>query len=225
MLAIIQARLSSNRLRGKVLKKINNKYLLERVFENVLKSKKVKKIIVATSSNQSDDDIVKFCLQKKINYFRGKLDNVSGRFFDLLKNCKEKSFIRICADSPFLDTNLIDRGISIFKRKKIDIVTNVYPRSYPKGQSIEIFRKDIFIDNISKIKSAYYKEHFPKYFYENSKKFKIKNFKYKKNYSSLNLSVDSEKDLKIARKIAEIIDNQKTRVSLDKIIKLFKKFC
>ena len=95
MLAIIQARLSSNRLRGKVLKKINNKYLLERVFENVLKSKKVKKIIVATSSNQSDDDIVKFCLQKKINYFRGKLDNVSGRFFDLLKNCKEKSFIRI----------------------------------------------------------------------------------------------------------------------------------
>ena len=164
MLAIIQARLSSKRLNGKVLKKIQKKELLKLVFERTITSKKIKKIIIATSTNKSDDKIVKFCRKKKIDFFRGDLNDVWHRFIEILKLNKEKSFVRICADSPFIHNQLLDKAIQIFKKNKYDIVTNVFPRSYPKGQSIEIFKSSVLIKNYSKLRSNYFKEHFQNFF-------------------------------------------------------------
>ena len=152
MLAIIQARTSSKRLRGKVLKKINKKFLLERVINRVSQSNTINRIIIVTSTKKGDDKIVKFCKKKNVEFFRGSLNNVYKRFFDLLKSIKAKSFIRICADSPFIDPYLIDKCINFYKKKKYDIVTNVSPRSFPKGQSIEIFNTDIFMKYASKIR-------------------------------------------------------------------------
>tara|TARA_B100001093_G_C26592470_1_gene912149 strand:- start:72 stop:752 length:681 start_codon:yes stop_codon:yes gene_type:complete len=221
MLAIIQARFSSKRLKGKVLRKINKKELLKRVFDRAAKSKKIKKIIVATSTHKSDDKIVKFCIKKKINYFRGDLHDVWFRFVKILKLNNENSFIRICADSPFIHNKLLDKGIEIFDKKNCDIVTNVFPRSYPKGQSIEIFKSSVLIKNYSKLRSNYFKEHFPKYFYKNYKKFKIKNFKYKSNFSHMNLSVDTKNDLMLANKLFKFINERKKFPNLDYLISRF----
>lgn len=221
MLAIIQARFSSKRLRGKVLKKIKKKELLKRVVDRASKSKKIKKIIVATSSHKSDDKIEKFCLKKKIDYFRGDLNDVWYRFVKVLKLSKEKSFVRICADSPFIHSKLLDKGIQIFFENNFDIVTNVFPRSYPKGQSIEIFKSSVLIKNYSKLRSNYFKEHFPQFFYKNYKKFRIKNFKYKVNLSHLNLSVDTKKDFLLANKLSKKINEKKNSPNLDFLIKKF----
>ena len=120
MLAIIQARFLSKRLSGKVLKKIKKKELLTRVIERASDSKKIKKIIIATSTRKSDDQIVKFCVEKKINYFRGDLNDVWSRFIKILKINNEKSFVRICADSPFIH-QLLNKGINIFQKNKYDI--------------------------------------------------------------------------------------------------------
>ena len=222
MLAIIQARLSSKRLKGKVLKKIHKKELLKIVLERVLKSKKIKKIIVATSTHKSDDKIVKFCIKKKIDFFRGDLHDVWHRFIKILKLNKEKSFVRICADSPFIHNQLLDKAIQIFEKNKFDIVTNVFPRSYPKGQSIEVFKSFVLIKNYSKLRSSYFKEHFPKFFYKNYKKFKIRNFKYKSNLSHINLSVDNKKDFFLANKLYKLINKEKKFPSLDSLIDKFK---
>jgi len=219
MLAIIQARTSSKRFKGKVLKKINKKFLLERVINKVSQSNRISRIIVATSIEKTDDKIVNFCKKQKIEFFRGSLNNVYERFFNLLKNTKAKSFIRICADSPFIDSYLIDKCINFYNRNKYGIVTNVSPRSFPKGQSIEIFNSKIFMKHASKIKKKRHQEHVTKYFYENSKKFEIKNFEYIKDYSKLNLSVDNQKDIKLAKKIAKKFDNYKGRKNLlDKMV-------
>jgi len=222
MLAIIQARFSSKRLKGKVLKKIKKKELLTHVIERASGSKKIKKIIIATSNRKSDDQIVKFCIKKKLTYFRGNLDDVWSRFIKILKINKEKSFVRICADSPFMHNKLLDKGINIFQKNNYDIVTNVFPRSYPKGQSIEIFKSSVLIKNYSKKRSSYFKEHFPKYFYKNYKKFKIKNFKNNSDFSFMNLSVDTKKDLIIANKLYKCFEDNKKFPKLEFLINRYK---
>ena len=159
MLAIIQARMSSKRFKGKVLKKLYNKTVLEKVYHNVKKCKKINKIVIATSIHSSDDKIVKLCKREKINFFRGDLKNVTKRFFKLLGKQKSKYFVRICADSPLLDTQILDKIVNFSKKNDYDVITNVYPRSFPKGQSIEILNKNIFIKNFPLIKNKYDQEH------------------------------------------------------------------
>ena len=74
---------------------------------------------------------------KKIKFYRGPLNNVAKRFYEILKK-DVRSFLRICGDSPLIDYKLIDKAITKFNWKKHDLLTNIFPRSYPKGQSIEI---------------------------------------------------------------------------------------
>ena len=206
MLAIIQARMTSRRLRGKVLKKINHKFVLKRVVENISKSKYISKIIVATSINISDDKIYKFCKDNRIECFRGDLKNVSMRFKQLLDKTGSKSFVRICADSPFIDFRIINNCIKSFKTNKYDIVTNVLERTFPKGQSVEIFKSEIFKENIKNIKNKNFQEHVTTYFYKNKKKFKIKNILSKKNLSFLNFCVDNKSDIEFLRSVSKKIE-------------------
>lgn len=214
MIAIIQARMSSRRLPGKTLKNINGKPLLLRLVDRLRKSKKITKILIATSGVKGDKKIILFCKKYKIPYFSGYLKDVSKRFSDCLKLHSEKydSFIRISADSPLLDVNLVDKMVSIFNKNNYEILTNVFPRSFPKGQSVEIINKKVFLKYETKFKSASDKEHVTKYFYKNPNLFKIKNFKNHSDFSNLNMSVNDIKDLEIVCKIyKELIDKNKKK--------------
>ena len=128
------------------------------------------------------------------------MKNVAKRYYDILINHKTDYFIRINADSPLIDSKLID---SIINKKdiKYDIITNVLKRSYPKGQSVELLKSKFFLKNYINIKSKNDLENVTSYFYKNSKMFKILNIKNKKDYSYVNLSVDTIDDLKNIRKI------------------------
>ena len=109
MLCIVQARMSSERLPGKTLMTLNGCPLLKYVIDNIKKSKKIKKIVVATSSLKNDDKIIDYCKKNKIEYFRGNLKNVANRFYNILKNRKYDSFVRISGDSPLIDYKLLDK--------------------------------------------------------------------------------------------------------------------
>ena len=148
MLCIIQARCSSKRLPGKVLKKISGLSILERVFNQVKKSKKIKRIIIATSNHKTDKKIIKFCKIKNINCFVGPLNDVFKRFYLIAKNQNYKSFVRVSADSPFVDPKLIDRAVTIYNKKNYDIVTNIFPRTFPKGFSVEVIRSKIILNSV-----------------------------------------------------------------------------
>ena len=155
MLCIVQARMSSRRLPGKVLMKIQGKTLVERVVERISKSKHVTKIIVATTKHNTDRPLRKLCLKKKIEYYAGSLPNVAHRFYEILKKFDSKSFLRITADSPFIDPQLIDKCLIKFNSTNCDIVTNVFPRTFPKGQSVEIIRSSVFKKNLPKMKKKH----------------------------------------------------------------------
>ena len=193
MLCIDQARMSSKRLKGKTLLNMKGKPLLERVLSNLVLSKKIKKIVVATSNKKSDDKIINFCKKKNFLFTRGSLTNVALRYIQTLKIYPCDVFLRITGDSPFINHKIIDKIITLSKRKKFDIYTNTFPRTFPKGQSVEIINTNSFLKNY-KYFNKYQKEHLTSYFYQEKKKFIILNFKSAKDISSLNLSVDTKED-------------------------------
>ena len=208
MYCIIQARCGSKRLKRKVFKRINNQMIIERVINQLKKSKKITNILVATSKYKQDDDIEKFFLSKKIKFFRGSLNNVALRFLEVSKIYNLKKFIRVSCDSPFLDHKLIDHGINLSKKSNFDIITNVFPRTYPKGLSFEIIKKSIIEKYLGKF-SNHEKEHVTTYFYKNFNHFKIYNFFASQNFSKINLCVDTEDDLKYLRQNYSKIVNKK----------------
>ena len=202
MLAVIQARCSSKRFPNKILKKVYGKPLIHHVILKLLKSKNISKIIVATSDHKSDDKLIRYLKKIKVEFFRGSLTNVTERMLNLALLKKKTFFLRISGDSPLIDYKLVDLAISIFKKnKRYDLVTNTFPRSFPKGQSVEIIRTSLLKKHISKM-SKIEKEHVTKYFYKYSKNFYIKNFRNKLKTRLIKLAVDNKKDLaKILKKI------------------------
>ena len=202
MLAIIQARTSSKRFPKKVLYKINSKPLIIRVVNNALKSNLVSNLIVATSKEKSDDQLVKLIKKSRFKYFRGSLKNVALRMLNVAQINNAKYFMRLSGDSPLIDYKIIDSAIKILKKNKnVDIVTNVFPRTFPSGQSVEIIKTKVLKNYISDFNQSE-KEHVTTFFYSNSKKFKIINFRKKINsYKDLpKLSVDYKSDLKKIKK-------------------------
>ena len=98
------------------MKKIKNKMIIEHVYDCVNNSKLFDDIIIATSKNSTDDKIIKWCKKKKINFFRGNLNNVSKRFYDICKDNKFDYFLRVCADSPLLDMGLVKLNLKYTKK-------------------------------------------------------------------------------------------------------------
>tara|TARA_B100000965_G_C19592714_1_gene758671 strand:+ start:2791 stop:3414 length:624 start_codon:yes stop_codon:yes gene_type:complete len=196
MLAIIQARSNSKRFKNKILYKVNGKPLLWYVYNSVKKSKLVKKIVVAISNKKLDDKVAIYLKKNNIKFKRGDLNNVAKRIFMVVKNSKSKFFIRISGDSPLIDHRIIDRAIKIHKKKKnYDLITNIFPRSFPSGQSVEIIRTDI-LGKILKLRlDKYFYEHVTPYFYKKKIGFKIKNFTCNKNFAKKKYSIDTKRDL------------------------------
>ena len=194
MLVVVQARSSSRRFPQKILHRIYGKTLIEHVILKINKSKNVSNIVVATSKNKSDDNLVKLLKNNNINYFRGELKNVAKRLLHVAEKYKKKYFMRINADSPLIDFRLIDLSIKIFLKKKYDLITNAFPRSFPPGQSVEIIKTSILKKNIKKMNKIEL-EHVTSFFYNNYKNFSIKNFSTKIKLAKMKLSVDTKKDL------------------------------
>lgn len=200
MLVIIQARTSSKRFKNKVLFKIYGKPLILHVVDKINKSGKLK-IIISTSKKKEDDSLVKLLFKNKIKYFRGSLNNVAKRLYETAIFEKQKFFIRISADSPLIDHQIINKIINIYmKNKNYDLITNIFPKTFPSGQSVEIIKTKTLGKNL-KFFSKLDKEHVTRYFYRNSSKFKIKNLFNKNNDNIKKLSIDTPYELKTMLKL------------------------
>ena len=207
---IIFARMKSKRLYGKVLKRIGKKTLLEIIIKRLKKVSNKFPIIVATSLDPSDNRIKSFCQKKKILCFRGSLQDVYKRANDCCKKYNLKAFVRICGDRPFVDFELVKKMLFFYKSNlnKFDILTNVFPRSYPKGLTCELISCNIFNEKIRKKLKKKEKEHIINFFYKNNSNYKIKNFKSKIKWNKkIKLSLDTQKDFEKVKKIYGFYNN------------------
>lgn len=194
--AIIQARMSSVRFPGKVLAPISGKPLVDHVLERVQRAVAAEKIVVATSDQPSDDPLAAHVAARGIAVFRGPLEDVFQRFRLCVQEFPCDWFFRICADSPIYNEQLL-RSFLMHTRANVDLVTNVFPRTFPKGHSVELLRTESFVLLDSGKFDANEKEHVTKFYYNHPDRFTIVNVESgNPDLSSLNYCIDTLEDLR-----------------------------
>ena len=156
--AIVQARLSSSRLPNKVIAKINSKSVIEIIHERLKCSKLINDIIVAIPENEKNLEI--FLKRKKIKFFLGSNSNVLERYYKCAKKHNSDFVVRVTADCPLIDPNIIDMMIKNFIRNKdLDLLTNNHPPTYPDGLDISIFTFDLLKKTYLSAKNNFDREH------------------------------------------------------------------
>ena len=216
--AIIQARMSSKRLPGKVLRPVQGKPILQYLLESLAQCKKLGTTVVATSVEPTDDPVEQFCWEYGIPCYRGPLADVAGRFVEVVKKYDFNAFVRLNGDSPLLDYRLVDQAIFIYCSGDYDIATNVLRRTYPKGQSIEVIKSKVFLDVYPLMLKKSEREHVTSYFYTHKNDFNIGSLEYGKNYGEIQLSVDTMEDLKRFESIIGSMEKPQWEHTFDEII-------
>ena len=145
-IAIVQARVGSTRLPGKVLKEINGKPLIEILFHRLSNSQKIDKIILATSTNSENDLLASMIEKLGYEVFRGREDDVLGRYFEAANKYQSKSVVRITGDCPIIDPSLVDEVIFLYEKENADYASNTNPPTYPDGLDVEVFSVDSLVN-------------------------------------------------------------------------------
>lgn len=219
----IEARMTSSRLPGKVLKKINNIPNLEIMVHRVQQVKSVNSIIVATTHNKQDDEIVKWCIKNNIQYFRGSENNVYNRVLETHKKFKSDIIIELTGDCPLIDPSLIEDAIEIYNSNKYDYVSNCLEIGYPLGMAVQIYSLEV-LQSISLNRKLEYedKEHVTPYLYT-SGKYNIFNIKAQSNHymPELSVTLDTIEDFNVIENVVKFFNN--INFTLEDIIQFAKK--
>ena len=140
---IVQARMGSTRLPGKVMKKIVGIPSIEIILKRLKKSKEAEKVIVATYKNEENEVLIKHLKKIKADYFCGNENDVLNRFYKAAKKYKAKIIVRITGDCPLVDVEIVDEFIRKFKKEKPDYLSNCDPWTYPDGLDVEVFSNEL----------------------------------------------------------------------------------
>ena len=225
--AIIQARVSSNRLPEKILKKLpfdSDITVLEQVVRRVKASKKINEVIIATSTQEEDNKIIDLCESKNLPYFRGSLNNVLERFYKTAKHFDLDIIIRITSDCPCLDPELIDKVISFHLENNADYTTTTITRTFPHGLDFSIFNFKALKEAYENAQNDYEKEHVTVYFY----KTKPENYRTQVyeangifNRPDIRVTLDMPEDYTLLCAVFDFLYKEDELFNLEKIINLF----
>ena len=190
IIAVIQARCSSFRFSGKVVHRIHGKPLLQYLIERLERAKSIDELVVATSSEKEDEPIVQLCHELGWACFRGPLENVAERFIRLFDVYSADAYVRISGDSPMLDPTLVDEVVGVFQQRQPDLATNVFPRSFPKGESVEVLDPDSYRQAFGQLESVADLENVTTYMYRHPDRFRIENVNAGEAFNHYDLSID-----------------------------------
>jgi spore coat polysaccharide biosynthesis protein SpsF (cytidylyltransferase family) len=217
---IIQARMRSTRFPGKVMKLLLNKPVLWHVVNRLLKAKYVEEVIVAATNKEEDNVIYDFCVKNNIQVFRGSENDVLDRYYQCAKKYNMRDIVRITADCPLHDPNVIDKVVATYLEGNYDYVTNTMPYSFPDGLGVEVFSFNALEEAWKNAKLPSEREHVTPYI-RNNKKFKKKNVYSNKRYPLYRLTLDYPEDYQFIKEIYERMDRD--LFHLDDVIKLLIK--
>ena len=206
IVASIQARLGSTRLPGKVLKEINGKPILWHHIQRLKCSRLLDDIIVATTTNKKDDEIVEFCKQYGISYYRGSEDDVLDRIASMIEENNIDIHVECFGDSPLTDPHIVDEIVGYYLKYKndYDFVSNSLTTTYPPGQEVLVYDGKCLIEankNISKNEPL--REHVSIHITQHPDKYKMKNLEapHYYNHPEIYLEVDTPEDFEMVSAI------------------------
>ena len=220
--AIVQARISSERFPGKVLFEVEGKPVLQYLLERLERCRGLNTTIVATSKEPADMAIAELCQQRGVPCYRGELEDVASRFKAVSSEYKLDAFVRVNGDSPLLDQSLIEKGINLYLSGEYDLVTNCIPRSYPKGQTIEILRAETYRQAYALFEEDDDLEHVTHYYYTHLEDFRIQNFSYAESINHIRLCVDTHEDMDRFAAIISCMDRPHLEYNLEDILRIYR---
>lgn len=221
--AILQARISSSRLPGKVLKPVLGKPMLQMQIERIMRCKNIDKLVVATSSNDDDNDIASLCDKIGVACFRGSLENVLDRFYGALRTYPSAHIVRLTGDCPLTDSELIDDLIEFYLNQDCDYASNCRPPSLPDGLDAEIFSSTLLETVWKEAKDTFDLEHVVPYITRHSERFRCVNLKNPIDYSNLRWTVDEPEDYTFICRVYEELYSENINFSMSDIIALLGK--
>ena len=198
VILIIQARMNSSRMPGKIMSKICDRPVIDYLIERVNRCRYIDDIVIATSTNELDDQIVSYCVKKSINYYRGSELDVLNRYYQASKQFKADIIVRITSDCPLIDPVIIDQVIQTYIQSKnqYDFISNTVPppSNYPDGMDVEVFSYELLEKANFQSKLPSQREHVTFFMWKDNN-FKTLKIDSNENFGKYRLTLDYQEDL------------------------------
>ena len=221
--AIVQIRVDSTRLPKKALSDILGKPMTLRLLERLQRSELINEIIVATTKNKTDDELVKIVEENNIKIFRGSTEDVLDRYYQAAKQNDIDIIARITGDCPLVDPEIVDNMIRYFLDNDFDYVSNTIKPTYPDGICVEVFSYKTLEKTWNEARLMSEREHVTPYITKHPESFNINNFKNNEDLSDLRWTVDEPQDLEFVREIFNRLYNKKNVFHMRDVLKLLEK--
>ena len=224
IVATIEARMTSTRLPGKVLKPILGRPALELLIERLQHVSLINEIVVATTTNKTDDPIINVCNNLNITCFRGSEEDVLKRVLDAAKSVSADLIVEITGDCPLLDPYTVEKCIKIFLEGDHDYVSNTIERSYPDGLDVQVFPVSVLEEVDSLTDDPVDHEHVSLYIYRHPERYRLANLKASGDlfWPELGITLDTKEDYELISDIFRELYPKNPRFSALDIVKLLR---
>ena len=199
--AIVQARMGSTRLPGKVLLDLGGDTVLARVLSRVRRCRMVNQVLVATSVDAADDVIEEECRRLVTTVFRGSQSDVLDRYYRAAEESKAEVIVRVTADCPLLDPEICDRTIRAFVEARPDYASNTLERSYPRGLDTEVIARSALVRAWCEAKEPFQREHVTPYIHQHPEQFRLVSVRGERDHSRYRWTLDTPEDLEFLRRV------------------------
>jgi spore coat polysaccharide biosynthesis protein SpsF len=221
--AMIQARMSSTRLPGKVLMPILGEPMLLRQIERIKHCKMIDNILVITSRESSDSPIWKLCDQSKIACFRGSLEDVLDRYYQASLIYRPDHIVRLTADCPLSDPVIVDQVITMHLSREYEYTSNTVMRSYPDGLDAEVIYSGLLREAWEKSTNPFDREHVTTYMKSNVSQTRLGSLQHKYDFSSMRWTVDYQEDFSFVMEVYDRLYESNHYFNMNDIVKLLER--
>lgn len=220
---IVQARMTSTRLPGKIMKEVMGKPLLEYQVERMKRVESANEIVIATTVGDADRVIVEFCDRLSIPCFRGSEQDVLSRYYESAKAFNADIVVRLTSDCPLVDPSIVERVLRFYfdHSSEYDYVSNCLVRTYPRGMDTEVFPSGILEEAYSEATEPADREHVTPFIYRQQRRFRLANVTYHVDLSRHRWTVDTREDFALIRRIIESLYPRNPEFRMEDILELF----
>jgi spore coat polysaccharide biosynthesis protein SpsF len=220
---IVQARMASTRLPGKVLKEVLGKPLLEYQIERLRMVKSADQIVVATTLNDEDGAILQYCERLSLPCFRGAEQDVLSRYHAAATAFNADAVVRVTSDCPIIDPDIVERVLRYYHENatKFDYVSNCLTRTYPRGMDTEVFPFRILEEAFFEATEPADREHVTPFICRQKQRFRLANVAYHKDLSCHRWTVDTGEDLALIQRIIESLYLRIPAFRMEDVLDLF----
>ena len=219
---IVQARMTSTRLPGKVLLEVLGKPLLAYQVERLRRCKRADAVVLATTTNKTDQALVDFCCEHGISCYRGSEEDVLSRYYEAAREHRAETIVRVTSDCPLIDPAVIDRVIEAFNWGGEDYVANILERTYPRGMDCEVFTFEALQTAHREATDKPDREHVTPFIYRHPERFTLGNVRYGEDCSRYRWTVDTQEDYELIRCMLEALVLQKPHFTLEDCLHLIE---